>query len=135
MIRLLLDTNALIWLSEGKSQLGKTARAAIENALEKQSAFISAVSFYELGWLVARKRIALAKPIDFWRSDVLRMGFMELPLTGDVALLATQLEWDHPDPADRQIIAATISSGCVLLTSDQRILGWDNPLKRHDARI
>ncbi|HEX2162965.1 MAG TPA: PIN domain nuclease, partial [Thermoanaerobaculia bacterium] len=59
---------------------------------------------------------------------------VELPLAGDVAVAATQLDGFHADPADRFIVATAQATAATLVTADSRILDWPGRLKRHDAR-
>jgi PIN domain nuclease of toxin-antitoxin system len=45
-----------------------------------------------------------------------------MPLDHQAAALACNLgDLDHPDPADRLLIASAISRGCTLVTHDDRI--------------
>ena len=83
--------------------------------------------------LVARGRLQTTLPIEELRNRLLQTGMRELPLTGDVALLSAQLAL-HGDPADRFIAASAVSHAAVLVTADERLLGWKHALKRQDAR-
>jgi PIN domain nuclease of toxin-antitoxin system len=65
---------------------------------------------------------------------VLEIGIVEIPVSGNIGILATELEDFPPDPADRIIAATATSQGATLLTADERLLSWQGPLKRHDAR-
>ena len=134
MSKLLLDTHALIWLAEKDARLGKKALAHITKAHAADALFVSAISFWEVGMLVAKKRILLSRPLDFWRADVIAGGIAEIPVSGDIALLATQLDWSHADPADRLVVASSMLSGAGLITADKVILRYRTTLKRWDAR-
>lgn len=134
MTKLLLDTHSLLWFAEKDAKLGKKTTAALIKAHASESLFISAISFWEIGMLVEKKRIALSRPVDFWRSDVIKAGIVEIPISGEAGLLATQLMWNHPDPADRIIVATSLLSNTTLVTADKIILRWRNELKRMDAR-
>jgi len=57
---------------------------------------------------------------------------MECPLNGEIALLAVNLDL-HRDPADRFIAATAIAHQATLVTADERLLAWKNPLKRQNA--
>jgi len=56
---LLLDTHTLIWLMFGDSKLGEEALAAIRRACAEDRASISAITPWEIGVLVSKKRIDL----------------------------------------------------------------------------
>jgi PIN domain nuclease of toxin-antitoxin system len=95
---------------------------------------VSAVSFWECALLYAKGRIALPKSPAAWRADMLNAGMMELPLSGDSAVLSAELEGIHRDPADRFIAASAISHRATLMTADERLLKWKHALRRQDAR-
>jgi PIN domain nuclease of toxin-antitoxin system len=64
---------------------------------------------------------------------MLAAGIRELPLTGEIAILAGGLESLHGDPADRIIAATAIAHDATLMTADEKLLQWRHPLKRQDA--
>jgi PIN domain nuclease of toxin-antitoxin system len=129
-----LDTNALIWGVEGDPRLGASSRNLADMALRDDLLFVSAVSFWEIAMLARRRRLTLAYPSHEWRQNVLRLGIVEVPLTGEIGIRAAELEGLHGDPADRIIAATATSQGATLLTADERLLSWQGPLRRHDAR-
>ncbi len=131
---LLLDTHALVWLLEGDQRLGRDGRELAEVALRADGLLVSAISFWEVAMLSKQKRLALAYPVSIWRQAVLQLGIAEVPMAGDIGIIAAELEDLPGDPADRIIMATVLLRGCSLLTADERILGWGGILPRHDAR-
>ena len=94
---------------------------------------MSAMSFWEVAMLVQRRRLVLAQPVANWRHNVLELGIVEIPVSGDIGILATELE-DFPlDPADRVFAATAMVHGAGLITADASILGWQGQLSCHDA--
>ena len=130
----LLDTHVLVWLVEGSERLGPRAARLADGALAAGELAVASISFWEIAMLAARRRIAVDVPPREWRRRVLGLGVEEVPLTGDVALEAAALTDLHQDPADRIIVATSMSADAVLATADDRILGWGGPLRCHDAR-
>lgn len=134
---LLLDTNALLWLSGGSARLGSKARTAILAAIDKDEATYSAVSVWEVALLVRKGRYALGQPIELWRGDVMEAGVKEIALEGAMAALSVSLPNMHDDPADRFIAAASLRLGAQLVTSDARMIAWSAahaPVQAMDAR-
>ena len=84
--------------------------------------------------LLQKGRIELPVSVEIWRRDLLQAGVREIPLDGGIALLATSLESEHRDPADRFIIATAIHHEALLVTADKIMLGWKSSLKRFNAR-
>lgn len=83
--------------------------------------------------LIAKGRLRAIDSADATRAEMLAAGLRELPLTGDIAILAAQLENLHSDPADRIIAATAITHDAVLITADANLLQWRNRLKRQNA--
>ena len=75
---------------------------------------------------------ALKSPTE-QRTKLLAAGIRELPLTGEIAIIAGELENLHGDPADRIIAATAIAHDATLMTADENLLRWPHPLKRQDA--
>ncbi len=132
---ILLDTNALIWAMDGDQRLGLASRDMADQALRDNLLFVSAISFWEVALLTRRGRLTLAYSSGEWRRITLGLGIVEIPLTGDIGILAAELEGLPGDPADRIITATALLRGQTLLTSDRRILDWQGLVARHDARV
>lgn len=130
---ILLDSHALVWLANGDKRLGRRARAATDRALADSKLAVSAVSFWEIALLAARRRLQLGESPRTWRTGLLRNGLQEIALDGEIAIAAAQLGDFHDDPADRFIVATASVTGATLLTTDQRILDWKGSLRRQDA--
>jgi PIN domain nuclease of toxin-antitoxin system len=124
MVRLLLDTNALLWLSSGSVQLGPRAGAVIEAAVSAGEAAFSAISVWETAMLVRKGRYALDIPIDRWCADLIAAGLVEVPLDAAAAGQAAGLLDLHEGLADRMIAATAMLLGAQLVTSDARLIEW-----------
>lgn len=133
-MRLLLDTHAIIWLTQDESKLGQKARVACESAFAAGELIISTVSYYEIVDLVRKKRLERAVDVDQWRQRLLRTGVVEIPLSGTIAITAARLEDFHKDPWDRMIVATAVTETSAVVTADEDILEWSGTLQRVDAR-
>lgn len=131
---ILLDTHVLLWLDRDDASLGSHTRTAIAEAWSSGALAVSSMSFWEVAMLQQRGRIRLAVPAASWRRDWLEAGLLELPLSGGVALAATELAGFHADPADRFITATALKHQAQLATADTAILSWPHPHARLDAR-
>jgi len=129
---ILLDTHAAIWLAIDQG-LGKRSQRIADKALAEDRLAISAISFWELAMLIAKRRLRAVKSANEQRMKLLAAGIRELPLTGEIAILAAELEDLHGDPADRIIAATAIAHDAMLMTADANLLRWRHRLKRQDA--
>src|SRR4051812_17786871 len=129
---ILLDTHVAIWLLRDDAALGKKARALCLAALDRGELAISAISFWELALLIKKRRLRSVDDPNEQRKLIMGAGVRELPLTGDIALLAVELANLHPDPADRFIAATALTHTATLITADEALLGWKTKLSRHN---
>lgn len=133
MSAVVLDTHTLIWLMEEDQSLGQESRQLADAAVRGNGLLVSAITFWEVAMLARRNRINIGLPPVSWRQRVLELGLEEILLSGDIGILATELENFHPDPADRIIVATVLTYGAALVTADERILEWSGNLARHNA--
>ena len=131
---LLLDTHAVLWMTEDLPSLGKAARKACNAAFADDDIAVPSIVFYEAGYLLRRGRIAGPPTAREWRGRLLSLGMREKPLSAEIALLAAELDELHGDPIDRIIVATALVEDAVLLTADRSILEWKGKMRRQDAR-
>jgi PIN domain nuclease of toxin-antitoxin system len=124
--KLLLDTHVWIWLLLGDERLNLSFRHAVEQYKESELILLSAISVWELGMLVERKRIQLEVDCLDWAEQALEGSRINLiPLTPRIAIQSTRLpEKPHGDPADRILIATAHEHNAILVTHDQKILDY-----------
>jgi len=131
---ILLDTHVLVWLTQGSSEMGAAARETANQALAGDQLAVSGITFWEIAMLHRKQRLRLLQPLCAFRRDVLELGVVEIPVTGEIGIEAATLQEMHSDPADRMIVATASLSRATLLTADQRILDWAGALHTFDAR-
>ena len=130
---ILLDTQALVWLRSGSSELGRQAANVIERSWALGEVAVSAITFWEVAMLHDKERLTLLKDIGAWRQALIQEGLVEIAVDGEIGIRSVNLKNLHADPADR-IVVATALAGHQLVTSDRKILRWPGPLSRIDAR-
>lgn len=125
---ILLDTHILVWsLANDTRQLPASALDAIDAAIARREASVSAAAF----WEIALRQRAVGgfpdlPPVADLRAAVIRAGLSEIPVSGSLWIDAVALADDgfHSDPADQLIVATAIAFGHQLFTRDHRILSW-----------
>jgi len=117
-----LDTHALVWVLEGSSRLGSRAGRLAERSLASDTLAASAITFWEIGILVALGRLRLPGSADQFRLRVIGYGIRELPVTGDIALQAAAFSSALLDPADCLIAATAHAHHGRIMTADSRLL-------------
>ncbi len=114
---IVLDTHVWHWwVNQIEGKLSPSAIALIERS---PRVAVSAISVYEMAWLVKHGRIELPMPINDWLALVrAQSGIEEIAITGDIAALAVNLPDHHKDPHDRLIIATALTQRATLLSRD-----------------
>jgi PIN domain nuclease of toxin-antitoxin system len=120
-VRLLLDTQLLIWSMARTRRLSARAASLIEDVGNEK--LFSAASI----WEVAIKS-ALRRP-DFDIDPVVltqaaRLDFVELPVTSSAAARVAELPRHHRDPFDRLLIAQAAEEGAQLVTVDAALSAY-----------
>lgn len=115
-MRLLIDTQIFVWVTQDNPRLSAQAKEIILSATE---VFVSAVSIWE---------IAIKSRIGKIKADPKRMikaiqesGFYELPVTTIHAAGVEHLPDHHRDPFDRLLLAQSLAEPLKLLTTDSQL--------------
>lgn len=123
---LLLDTHTAIWVVEDQP-VASEAKEAIETAYRTGGPiFVSAITAWEIGLLVARNRLGLSTTPTRWFQRLLAIEGVQLAeLTPDVLIASSFLPGEPPrDPADRIIVATARDLGALLVTRDRLLLKY-----------
>lgn len=121
-VRLLLDTQILVWLVNGDRRLHREWTARIKDPASELH--ISAVIAFEYTDLQRRNRLPIDEPI----SELVTRFDMQLATLPTEAWQAiSKLPDIHRDPVDRMLIAHALVSGMTLLTADANIQRYPVP--------
>jgi PIN domain nuclease of toxin-antitoxin system len=121
-MKLLVDTQAIIWWLAADSRLTAAARAAIEGAGDE--AGVSAASV----WEASVKRAAGKLTGPDLLGAITAAGLPFLRIDEHHAKLAGELPLIHRDPFDRMLIAQALIEKLVLVSSDLEIPKYGVPV-------
>jgi PIN domain nuclease of toxin-antitoxin system len=120
---ILLDTCALLWISN-KSPIASSATDALLDSEEQPGGLVvSPISAWEIGQLASKGRLALPMDPLSWFRAALEVGLELAPMPADVLIGSSFLP--SPllrDPADRIIAATARAYGYRLMTRDRPLL-------------
>ena len=121
-MRLLLDTNVLLWRMHGTPTLSAKASKQVDAADELM---VSVVSFVEIGIKAATGKLRMPAGL---REHVLDSGARILGLSPEHGLGVAELPLHHRDPFDRLLISQARSEGLTIVTADPRFARYDVPV-------
>jgi PIN domain nuclease of toxin-antitoxin system len=120
-VKLLLDTQALIWFAENNPRLTANASSLIEDPANQ--VFYSAATIWEMAIKHGLGKLPLKKPLnESFRMVLEGNGLNFLPITFDHAAGVALLPRHHADPFDRLLIAQAQIEGMRPVSSDE---AWD----------
>ncbi len=121
-MRLLLDTNALIFLLRGDDRLGQVAREAIGNS--DNTVFVSAVSLFEMAVKIRIGKLGLNLPAAFALIDGSAVQRLEIEDSHLEAMAQMVSVGGHRDPYDLMLIAQAMVENLVVVTSDRHFQSY-----------
>jgi PIN domain nuclease of toxin-antitoxin system len=120
MNRVLLDTNAWLWMAADDDRLGPSARSLILRA--DTELVLSAVSAWEISIKWALGKLPLPEaPGQFVETTVRDGGLKRLTIDFEHVIGVAKLPPIHNDPFDRLLIAQSIATSMPLLTGDDTV--------------
>jgi PIN domain nuclease of toxin-antitoxin system len=118
---ILLDTHVVAWAADDPKRLSRDAASVIRRARRGGGLAVSAITLWELAQLVARGRVQVFGSVETSVRALIE-DMTVIPITPEIAALATQFPDDYPrDPVDRIIGATARAEAMTLVTRDERI--------------
>lgn len=126
-MRLLLDTQVLLWAAGVPARLPGDLRALIEDS--RTEPFFSAASIWEVAIKNGLGRGGFRADPRILRRGLLESGYSELAVTGSHAAGVDLLPRIHSDPFDRILVAQAVAEGITLLTADAVVASYPGPIR------
>lgn len=114
---LLLDTHSILWYAFGSAKLSSKAKALIDDPANEK--FLSIASPWEVGIKVSSGKLTVAKPVDAFFDDQIRLLSLQLlPISLAHVARISGLPFHHRDPFDRMLVAQSLTEGIPLVSAD-----------------
>jgi len=127
-VKLLLDTQILLWAAGQPERLSKTARKLLNDP--QNELVFSAASLWEVAIKSSLGREDFRVEPRLLRRGLLDNGYVELPITSQHAVSIDGLPPLHKDPFDRLLLSQALSEGITLLTTDSTLAGYPGPVRK-----
>jgi PIN domain nuclease of toxin-antitoxin system len=126
-MKLLLDTQLLLWAAGHPDRIPRSAATMIEDATNEL--LFSAASLWEITIKTGLNRDDFRVEPRLLRRGLLDNEYRELPITGEHALAIESLPLLHRDPFDRMLVAQATVEGVLLLTMDPTVGRYPGPVR------
>jgi PIN domain nuclease of toxin-antitoxin system len=127
-VKLLLDTQLVLWAAGQPEKLSAEARALLEAA--DNELLFSAASIWEITIKSGLRREDFRVEPRVLRRGLLDNGYVELPITSQHAVGVDGLPGLHRDPFDRLLVGQAQSEGIMLITADAQVAQYPGPVRQ-----
>lgn len=127
-MKLLLDTQILLWAAGQPERLSAAARRQLSNP--KNELLFSAASLWEIAIKRGLGREDFRVDPRILRRGLLDHGYTELPITSEHAVGVDALPDLHKDPFDRILLAQALTEGITLITADAQLARYPGPVRK-----
>jgi PIN domain nuclease of toxin-antitoxin system len=127
-LKLLLDTQLLLWAAGQPERLSTAARKLLNDP--HNELLFSAASLWEIAIKNSLGREDFRVEPRLLRRGLLDNGYVELPITSQHAVSIDSLPPLHKDPFDRLLLAQALSEGVTLLTHDAQLTEYPGPVRK-----
>jgi PIN domain nuclease of toxin-antitoxin system len=127
-VKLLIDTQLLLWAAGQPDRLSASARSQLTS--RSNDLYFSAASIWEVSIKNSLGRDDFRADPRVLRRGLIDNGYLELPITAQHAAQVDTLPSHHKDPFDRMLIAQAISEGFTLLTTDSQLTRYKGPVRK-----
>jgi len=127
-VKLLLDTQLLLWAAGQPERLSKAARKLLDDP--RNELIFSAASLWEVTIKSSLGREDFRVEPRLLRRGLLDNGYAELPVTSHHAVNIDGLPPLHKDPFDRLLLSQALSEGITLLTTDSTLAQYPGPVRK-----
>ncbi|WAC20955.1 type II toxin-antitoxin system VapC family toxin [Luteolibacter sp. SL250] len=116
-MKLLVDTQALIWALEGDKRLSRVAREALEDPANRR--IVSIATGWEMAIKTGLGKLNPPMPLPhLFPAELERLGFEILPIKSEHVHRLLDLPLHHRDPFDRMLIAQALSENLTMVGCD-----------------
>ena len=131
-MRLLLDTNVVLWILSDPQRLTKRARRLVED--DRNDLFFSLASVWEVAIKIAKGKLTIpGGSAESLLPELQKLGVVLLPIDQPSILRTQTLPQfpDHKDPFDRILVAQAVELGLTILTADSDMQRYSVPVIWH----
>ena len=127
-MKLLLDTQILLWAAGQPEHLSRAARKLLQDS--DNELLFSAASLWEIAIKRGLGREDFRVEPRLLRRGLLDNGYTELAISSQHAVSIDTLPPIHKDPFDRLLLAQALTEVITLVTSDEQLALYSGPVRK-----
>ncbi len=122
IVKIVLDTCALIWWSLDPDKLSQAAEDTCQQMEREKNGLVPSTSIWEIAIKIKNNKLDLGVDLQKYVSSLKQSDVVSVvPIDEDLWLESVKLEWTHRDPVDRIVVAlAELEQGSII-TADREI--------------
>ena len=122
VVKIVLDTCALIWWSLDPSKLTSAATEACKQMEKNKNGLVPSIAIWEIAIKIKNQKLDLGVNLNKYVASLKKSSVVSIvPIDEDIWLESVQLQWEHRDPADRVVVALASRNQASIVTADTKI--------------
>lgn len=125
IVKIVLDTCALIWWSLDPNKLSQTATEACQEMEKNKNGLVPSIAIWEIAIKIKNQKLDLGVNLNEYVSSLKKSDVITIvPVDVDVWLESVNLAWEHRDRADRVVVALASINQASIITADTQIINF-----------
>lgn len=122
IVKIVLDTCALIWWSLDPERLSQKAKAACHQMERDQNGLVPSIAIWEISIKIKNQKLDLGVNLHEYLATLKKSSVVQIvSIDENIWLESVQLKWSHRDPVDRVVVALARSYQAAIMTADKEI--------------
>ncbi len=122
IVKIVLDTCALIWWSLDPDKLSQCAKELCNQMEREKNGIVPSIAIWEIAIKIKNKKLDLGVDLNEYVASLKKSSVVRIvPINEDLWLESVKLEWSHRDPVDRVVVALASSNQASIITADKEI--------------
>lgn len=126
-MRLLLDTQLIVWWLLRAKRVPVAARELIEGA--SIPVLMSRASLWEMAMKISMKKLEIDLPRFIRNAEATGFEWLDIENEHLLAVAALPAFDDHKDPFDRLLVAQSLTEPLILLTTDAKLARYGSTVR------
>jgi PIN domain nuclease of toxin-antitoxin system len=125
IVKIVLDTCALIWWSLDPARLSEQAKEACNYMERDKNGLVPSIAVWEIAIKIKNQKLDLGVNLNDYVVRLKKSSAVQIvPIDENIWIESVNLEWGHRDPAYRVIVALARSNQAAIITADKEIANF-----------